>query len=95
MTVNNIYQLPLTKLPKTYSKDDLKLQATFSYVSPIRSKVFNLYLYIYNASFSKTHMSSIQASIFRPSAPKSCVVVHYVEEMVNSKVRKILRIIYL
>ena len=33
--------LPLTKLPKRFSKDDFKLQATFSYVSPIRSKVFN------------------------------------------------------
>ena len=33
--------LPLNKLPKRYSKDDFKYRATFSYVPPIRSKVFN------------------------------------------------------
>ena len=32
-------------------------------------------------------MSTIQASIFSPRAPKFCMVVRYVEEMVNSKVR--------
>ena len=33
--------LPVDKLPKRYSKDDFNFRATFSYESPIRSKVFN------------------------------------------------------
>ena len=36
-------------------------------------------------------MSAIQAFIFRPRAPKFRVVVRYVEEMVNSKVRAVRR----
>ena len=40
-------------------------------------------------------MSSIQAFIFRPRAPKLRVVVRYVEEMVNSKVRAMIIIYFL
>ena len=39
-------------------------------------------VHIYNENFSKNCITSIQAFIFRPRAPKFRVVVRYVEVMV-------------